>query len=108
MFVEDKALGETPVLLKEEAWRAILLKAAGQIEKLGWMQGGFGDEVHGVCMVGAINLAVTGTPYIYNLQSDNAIHHLSMRLGGEVAHWNDKVGRTREEVLWALRKAANS
>lgn len=91
----------------------ILETAADVIEKRGWTQGVYVDA-NGVCMLGAISTAVTGDPRLYWRDIANffpgqtpVVKALSAYLEGEwPPQFNDRPGRTKQEVLDALRGAA--
>ena len=107
--------------------------AADYLERYGWIQGAFEQSERPTkhpkcCAVGAINMAVTGfaDTYISNSRerghSDDSRRYIrlfaqSLRLvqskvGPQatpttmVAKWNDVPSRTQEQVITALRKAA--
>lgn len=106
--------------------KEILLAAAEYIEKHGWQQYQYGGRYrHGyfldgqyrhehfaatgdgpACLAGAIG-SVTGKPP--NLDGD-VLRAVDTVIGGRfiVSHWNDAPGRTKEEVIAALRAAAET
>ena len=112
MFVETKREGEvaTPVDLTE-AWRAILLSAADFLECHRWIQANFADGTGGYCVRGAIYSA---SGYDGSMSNNRSIYLMARAkftkfLGIEDCHdWNDAPGRTKEEVITALRAAARS
>ena len=80
----------------------VLLKAAEYIEEHGWCQHAFGEPDGRVCLEGAINrTAYNGS------ERDAAVRRMIGHLNGQTpAFWNDMRGRTKEEVIAALREAA--
>lgn len=87
---------------KREAAR-ILLRAAKLLERYGWIQGAATDGVH-YCAWGAIN-KVAGS-YRHTATNKRAKRAMVKTVGGRIATFNDKPGRTAEQVAAALRKAA--
>ncbi len=87
---------------EEGAWRKALLDAADYIECQGWSQGG-GDSRGGpVCMVGAIT-----TVCVYSKPYTRAIDELKRMLNAHLMEWNNQPGRTKDEVISALRRCAH-
>jgi hypothetical protein len=107
--------------MSEEA-KVALLEAANVIEAQGWTQGYYWDieqansgiPVHlcRVCAMGALNIAIHGSP-------DDLAKGTGERVANEcfaavrkeigramIAAWNDDDERTAEEVISALRRAA--
>lgn len=88
--------------------REVLLKAAEHIERYGWLQGARGKTGQPCCAVGAIN-AVGGCD---RSSRDDAIETLKRNIGlarpFAIQNWNDAPGRTKEDVIAALRGAANA
>lgn len=95
----------------------ILRRAKAEIERRGWMQGGYGDTrkpaaTCPVCMEGALQAAVHGDPFEYRQVSelDEAMEFLrtaadldeDQALGDD---WNDDTDRTKEDVLAAFDRA---
>jgi hypothetical protein len=101
----------------------VLLNAADLIEQRGWTRGIHQDAEGRLCVHGAINVAVLGMPCVGNI----VIFRLDEFLTGAWVQlrdyllakgvepdsvsagciiWNDAPGRTKEEVLQALREAA--
>jgi len=96
----------------------ILHEAADIIRRDGWHQGSLddGDKEHGaVCAVGAIDRAwsgnsqamVEGNPVHYPVARRPAIERLMGAIGHQfIGTWNDAASRTVEDVLLALKQAA--
>jgi len=94
-----------------------LYKAADHIDQNGWYQGWFwpGEWV-GVppyvdgepcCMLGAIHLVEGSDPERDEPPAMQYLaDHLGMRYAAAAAAWNDMSHRTKDEVLVALRGAA--
>lgn len=89
-----------------------LQNAAKLIEARGWIQGSYGDHVHGFCSVGALNTATdTETYYPAAQRLAKAVPkefcpQLKVSIN-RVIEYNDTPGRTRDEVLQLFRKAAS-
>jgi len=77
--------------------------AADLIEKYGWHQFDFGDETVGYCVLGAIRKAVPLDRVRYARRVLDAYAEIDARVKQDAAVWNDTPGRTKEEVLAALR-----
>lgn len=101
---------------QDEASR-VLSRAADLLEEHGWVQRQYGDPVIGFCLVGAIDWVTFGQTDIppsgveifeiearlfrsINLDSG------SLRDRNALTGWNDTWGRTKDEVVAALREAA--
>jgi hypothetical protein len=85
-----------PVPVELVPWRKGLLAAADYIEQHGWCQ--HIGKINGhVCASVALNMV--GCPNMSWL----ALTHL---VGRSIPRWNDAPGRTKEEVVAAMRKAA--
>jgi hypothetical protein len=106
MFVETKREGEVKV---QEPWRQILIGAADALEQHGWIQGALQTN-RGRCVLGAI-----GANWGLTTDADKCdaaakflahINLLSQDDPWGLAAWNDEPGRTKGEVVTALREAA--
>jgi hypothetical protein len=85
--------------------KEVLLKAAEEIERRGWIQRVAANE-RGCCIWGAfrsIGYSYEGIAPV-NLAYDVFEDYLGVHPVG----WNDTPGRTKEEVLSALRAAAEA
>lgn len=81
-----------------------LLKAADYIEKHGWCQGKWRNDAGEVCAYGAISSVER-----CGLVRSGAAWRLGRFLNVvSVAGWNDQPDRTKEEVIAALRAAAEA
>ena len=77
------------------------------IEKYGWIQGDLGNTEQGFCMMGAID------QHIHTEEHDSnpgrfyrAYKTLRLVIGhNHISEWNDKEGRTKEEVITAFNQA---
>ncbi len=94
----------------------VLLKAASIVEE-GWCQyvfhtNGDGqwattrDKASKSCAAGALSRAASELD-ANERDSQHAYMALAMHVGGMVTDWNDKDGRTAEEVAEAMRNAAD-
>jgi hypothetical protein len=84
----------------------VLRKAAEVIRERGLASGRYESESGAVCMFGAVNFVLTGHA---NLPSDNLAPERALKdfFGyGSVIGFNDTPGRTADEVIAALLKAA--
>ena len=79
----------------------VLKEAAQIIEEHGWVQGKPGRPGEGYCMVGAIQEVSGFTPCL--ITAVGLVRSITQE---DLAYWNDQPGRTKEEVLHVLRKAA--
>ncbi len=81
----------------EVEYDIVLGTAADLIERRGWCQYQFtrGEQL---CLVGAIAAAMEGAPHA----SVMAYFQKRQRIMNAV-HWNDRTGRTKEQVIAALR-----
>lgn len=109
--------------IKLEPWQEVLLKAADLIEECGLLQRALGGWNIGYCSVGAIR-ASTGMSLLtyasnnYALNYDayaRVIYKLANKIGGHMVSdeakiivWNDRPGRTKEEVIAKLRETAHA
>lgn len=96
----------------------ILNKAADIVEQRGHSKGVYSDSTGRVCAVGAINAAILGTTKIEHLpiwysgldtHAGRVLH--SLVCADEywsITDWNDAPERTKEEVVAALRQAAEA
>ena len=81
------------------------LRAARQyIIDHGWIQGALVRSDGCVCLMGALSLS--GPTDDYDLYSD-AHYALIKTVRSGLPYWNDKPGRTKDEVLAALSSAAD-
>jgi hypothetical protein len=104
MYVEEKKLGETEI---DEAGK-ILLDAADYIERHGWCQNVYANEFGNVCVMGALLHFVQWPDYPEG-RAKEIMPRLTKYLGvTRVDNWNDAPGRTKEEVVAALRGAART
>ena len=84
-----------------------LREVANRIETFGWIQGSFGDESKGFCVLGATSGmgagAVTTTKAWKAVKLTN-----NFDLNRGIADWNDQPGQCQKDVLCGLRKAARA
>lgn len=83
----------------------ILTSAADLIEKYGWIQDCWGDKSRGFDLLESITRACPRGDENY-LPSYKAISDYLK--GRALTVWNDEPGRTKEEVIAALRGAAKA
>lgn len=87
--------------------RDVLHRAADLLSEFGWCQGREGSLDEGeICAMGAVNEAARslGVPF----RRDDALDLALDRIAPYVPEWNDAPGRTKEEVVAALRHTAES
>jgi len=100
---------QSPV--KEVTTRDVLHRAADLLSEFGWCQHNLGSREQGhFCALGAINqasadLGVPGATNSYGLAHSGAF--MAFKGLGDI-DWNNAPGRTREEVIAALRAAAEA
>ena len=90
--------------------REVLLAAADHIEAHGWTQGKWGHAGEPCCAEGAIVAVLEGRGTgvfgpLWEAACD-AKQLLRNVLPTQITSWNDAPGRTRDEVVRALREAA--
>lgn len=88
--------------------RLAFLKAADYIEQHGWCQKVLQDMDGKVCLLGALSFG--GADGMCSVRLVEQVGRYLKRKGltkrGTAVVWNDKPGRTKEEVVAALRGAA--
>lgn len=98
---------------------AILEDAADYIDQHGWCQDDYTDldtsdgpieagaQGAPACALGAISIASGQTLWgVRTPAVDTAIWAINQRISTEIVGWNDRIGRTQEEVTAVLRQAA--
>jgi hypothetical protein len=107
MFVEEKREGEVTVV---EPWRQALFDAADFLASGEWCQGYSVDNWGRMCLLGAINTAPQTWRTPMGLRDSEVRSHAQQKMSKflcMLAHrWNDEPGRTKEEVIAALRACA--
>jgi hypothetical protein len=110
MFVETKTDGEAPIKNK---WRDSLLKAIEILDQFGWCQGNVHNDKGEHCLLGALFVArygeePTGGPLssVRHFDWSESFKIMKPHTGKHIAYWNDEGGRTKDEVVAALRAAA--
>jgi hypothetical protein len=117
MFVDEKWVGE--VRTATEPWRTVLLESADYIERVGWCQRAELNENGQVCAIGGVFYSGEEGYRLEAIYKEvitkfgeyiNAYCGGSNMYGGplDVALWNDRGGRTKEEVVSAMRACANA
>jgi hypothetical protein len=105
MYLEEKKLGETNI----DNIGKVLLDAADYIERHGWIQRTYKTNAGKVCATGAIVLSSPRGPDFPVPVIINATARLKKYLGVDhIPVWNDTPGRTKDEIVAALRGAARS
>jgi hypothetical protein len=86
----------------------VLYKAADVLGALGWCQGRLQDEEGRVCAYGAIKVALDADPFGYAGSHAITAAFAFNRANGttSITTYNDELGRTKEEVQAAFRRAA--
>lgn len=128
MFIDLADTGtEEKLLVKNEPWRQTLLKAADVIRRRGHAKRVLEDTAGGVCIMGAINVALhNDASYAPNipaaLEAGSKMSDYISRMGWAVrpdyyfgepelqaaVNWNNALERTKEEVIATLEAAAVS
>jgi len=99
MYVEEKRQGEE---VKIDEVGKILLEAADYIEQHGWCQKVYQNGLGNACIMGALLRVARTTSGDGKIMS-----RLRKYLGvTSLENWNDASGRTKEQVVAALRGAA--
>lgn len=81
--------------------REVLQAAARYIDECGWTQGSYGVSGGPRCALGAIlHVSDDSTAVV------RAAQRLKGFLGIDITVWNDAKGRTRDEIVAAMRAAA--
>ena len=82
------------------------LKAIDVLKERGWHQGQEQGPDGSVCLLGAVGVACTGNAYMWGREN---YHLVSQTLGlTRVGSWNDDPERTEEDVILALKHAAEA
>ena len=109
MLLDTQPHKVPPVTEPIEPWRQLLLDAADLIERQGWWDGRPGSDgeqrtLH--CIETAIS--AIGSIHHIDLARSEASVNFSNYVSTPSITWNDAPGRTKEEVLTAMREAARS
>ena len=75
--------------------------AIGRLEKFGWIQGEFGNEESGFCLAGCVYGGIDAPPVARGARA------ILVKVIGDtnIGAWNDQLGRTKVEVIDALRRS---
>lgn len=79
----------------------ILEGAADLIERDGWCQGHAMNDAGEMCLMQALVFTASGMCEFHKLR-----RILGHAIDEPIVEWNDRPGRTKEEVITALREAA--
>ncbi len=94
---EAKPLEHKPL----EQWRQDLLSAADLIRKYGWRRGSYGTIDTGYCTLGALRV-VTGH---LDTEASRKFRE-ALRPTRYIPVWNDRVAKSKEEVIAKLEEVA--
>ncbi len=91
--------------------KALLLKAAELVEERGHNQGWYEGDNGSLCILGALEVASGEEPFsmseiLLPLHHGCGLAHDLRPFALGVIRWNDAPGRTKAEVVQALRNAA--
>lgn len=84
------------------------LEAAQYLRKYGWLRGQWTSRHNSACLMGAVSMITeAATPLARNTPPYASVYkHLHNQLGRCPVAWNDGSGRTKEQVIELLEKAA--
>lgn len=102
-----------PRRAKAMSTKQILKKARALIKKHGWVQEEYGNGSDGFCAAGAIMAAIDSPHGFSTAATEEAYFVLEKAIGRPAKGcgllvWNDRVRRTKEQVLAAFDKAIAS
>lgn len=108
MFVEEKRQGEVTETATLTDEQRALLKAADLIEEHGHVQGRYGNERVGFCILGALHMAV-GIKSPDSVPDDPVVaaavnKYLATAIKARADDWNDS--HSKDEVVAKLRAVA--
>lgn len=94
--------------------REVLIKAAAYMQRHGHARGQLENTKGAVCLAGAINKVLTGDPQSWPPRTDRLLKRIARYLGFKVGYddyypaitWNNQNGRTKRQVVAALRATA--
>ena len=107
MFEKDLVIDEPveEVVVKKDPDHVLML-AASLIEHYGWVQHKYGNEMDGYCLAGAVGKAMNMLGEVHDIGHWKRVTALVP--ASEVIVWNDTEGRTKQEVIDVLMRAARS
>ena len=85
----------------------VLLRAAERCEVIGWMQNPLSNYSRADAPNCALGHIMRASVEIAGKEKYEAATALLIHVGRAIAAWNDEGGRTKEEVIAALRSAAS-
>jgi hypothetical protein len=87
--------------------RDLLLRAAALMEERGHASRVIEDDRGRVCLLGALSLAHSGSAFnSFGIDYPGCARALGFDTIGRAVEWNNALGRTKDEVVSALRAAA--
>jgi hypothetical protein len=105
---------ELPIETKPlEPWQGVLRSAAELIRRRGHCQNRYEASDGSLCVIGAVSTAATGAALpplfgapddVYNKAISAIVEHMSM---WSIPEWNDRPGRTPNEVATMLDEVAS-
>jgi len=87
----------------------IVMKSIQTLQERGWCQGGLDNDRGQVCLMGAVVKTVQNTKAYHDIWDDfwmDFNNWVIAKCGVNPVFWNDKPGRTKEEVIALLREYA--
>ena len=104
MYLPNKIFVEPTVTKPLAFCQETLIKMAEYIEKNGWCQNSAFDGEKS-CLIGAY-IKIRGWDFRLEYDDPHPLQMLKTFLGQSPHIWNDQLGRTKEEVILALRTCA--
>jgi hypothetical protein len=118
VITEQKA----PEVQREVTTADVLSRAADLLEEFGWCQGALARDENGAAIGNAVMPACVVDPHAISFCYEGALRRAAFDFSGDPdgdlyedawyagagdPSWNDKPGRTKSEVVTALREAAS-
>lgn len=104
MYIDEKKAGEQQL----SPYGKMLSRMADYIEEHGWCQHWYWEEQR-VCIIGSMHKVAKGHVDDIAVVLNRYLRqkkYMDSDIGHNIASWNDTPGRTKEEVVAMLRKAA--
>jgi hypothetical protein len=87
----------------------VLRKAAEILGERGWCQRSSMDDQGHLCALGALGVASRAiSPSAYTKAGAALARHLCIESRYDIPEWNDVQGRTAEDVILAMKRAAEN